>query len=824
MKKILISVLSFLLAAVAVLASPADPTPFKYTQPDGSVIVLQRHGDEHFHWTTDISGRVVVLGADGFYRPSGQSFSSMAAAAQKSRKNLHATWSSYDNPPATNFGDRKVLCILASFSDMNYSIENPKQHFQDMLNKEGYSENGAIGSVRDYYIDNSMNQYRPQFDVYGPVLLTNTSQYYDDKGPDVAILEAYELLKAQFDISDYDTDGDGAVDMVLFYYPGYNEAEGGPENTIWPHQSEGFFGMMGSKRFVRYFCTSELRGSSGTEPAAIGTTCHEFAHSLGLPDFYDTDYASSGGKNAFTTGDFDLMAAGNYNDAGRRPPYLNAVERNMLGWMDYPTGLTTSGNYSLQAVQNNEAYQFATSITGEYFVLESRNGNKWDSAIPSGLLLYHIDKSARIVGDGMTAGQLWDTNSINSYYGHPCFRILPTVEEPTYLNQYVFPGYSSVASFTPKAWDGNAAGVSFDNISHDGTKSSFTAVVSTHRTVFGRVTDTEGNPLQNVQVSLTPSTGAFTPAPSLLSGSVYCMTDADGNYSLELDDAATANQILRADKDGLVSSSFNLTISSLFTELDITLLHKGEGLPVGLSKYDSSLGMANWNFGVTQMAVGMHYSAEELAAENAVGALLKTVTIYSAATGSTEGESVYIVVDIDGETTLRREITGQYAQFSFITVDVSDAGIIIPSGKGINIGYGIDNIATGSYPFTSYGPSTVNNGGFYYCINFLSEHGWDSFNNGGNYYGAVVSAVLATTTDIEFSTLGVSYIKIEAGVPVVKVAAGKSLKSTTWYLDGAVEASPTATSALAAGTHTYMARLTYYDGTSERVYYEITVE
>ncbi|MBO4475277.1 MAG: hypothetical protein J5737_00945 [Bacteroidales bacterium] len=53
-------------------------------------------------------------------------------------------------------------------------------------------------------------------------------------------------------------------------------------------------------------------------------------------------------------------------------------------------------------------------------------------------------------------------------------------------------------------------------------------------------------------------------------------------------------------------------------------------------------------------------------------------------------------------------------------------------------------------------------------------------------------------------------------------AAGKTLRSTSWYLDGVpVEGSPAAVSSLSPGPHTYMARLQFYDGTSERVYYDV---
>ena len=124
--------------------------------PDGTVIVLQKHGDEYFHWTTDASGQVVEKNADGFYRPASMNFQTMAARAEELRAQ-NRVWSSYDNPPETNFGDRKVLCIIANFTDSTFVVDNPQQHFYNMLNQPGYSFNGATGSVRDYFVDNSGN-------------------------------------------------------------------------------------------------------------------------------------------------------------------------------------------------------------------------------------------------------------------------------------------------------------------------------------------------------------------------------------------------------------------------------------------------------------------------------------------------------------------------------------------------------------------------------------------------------------------------------------------------------------------------------------------
>ena len=836
MKKILISLAALFLVLPFAWAVPANPNPYKYTQPDGSVIILQNHGDEFFHWTTDAAGRIVERGADGFYRPSGltqQDLAARSALASENRRKSMVGWSSYEHPFPTNFGNRKVLCIIANFADSTFIVPDPNKHFSDMLNQEGYSFNGSIGSVRDYYIDNSRGQYIPQFDVYGPVTLSKPSAYYKQTSVANAILEACDSLGTQINYADYDTDNDGNLDMVLFYYPGHNEAEGGGPESIWPHQSTLYFGTRGGKRIVRYFCTSELRGPDGTEPASIGTTCHEFAHSLGLPDFYDTDYAAHG-YNLYTSGPYDLMTMGPYNDDGRRPPYMNAVERNMLGWMDYPEMIATPGEYALGGVQDNVAYQFETAVPGEYYILESRNGNKWDSAIPSGLLVYHIDKSDRIIGEGMTAELLWkSTNKINVYLddngGHPCFNLIPSVDVISSWSEFVFPGLQNVTSLVPVDWDDNPASISLSSIFHDGTKSHFTVTVTAPRTVTGTVTDTGGKPVSGVEIVLTPSVAPFDAAPSQLSTSLSCITDDHGTFTLTLGDGASLNQILTARKDGYISAYANLSISSRYTVRNIVLLQQGEDNPTGLYKYDPNLEyLYPMGPGISgNLGMGVLYSPEELATAGVAGGLLKTVTFMG---GAKSFEDAYLLICIQGEDMIRKKITSQYVPDKILTIDVSDENIVIPAGKSLILGYGFTGLADGENPFYSYFLTYVNRNAYMLCGDFLTSDDWVYFPfyplGDGNYGYAelLLSATVTFTQDMTFATLGVSYIRVDAGVPAVAVAAGKSLRKTTWYLDGTTVTTPPAITSLSAGSHSYMVRLEFYDGTTERVYFDVDVE
>ncbi len=106
-----------------------------------------------------------------------------------------------------------------------------------------------------------------------------------------AVREACGKIKDEIDFSLYDNDGDGAVDNVFLLTAGPGEQDSGDENDIWPQQGRlsangGTLTIKG--RRIDSFAVSPEGGKS--------LFCHEFGHVLGLPDFYDTDGAGSGGQ------------------------------------------------------------------------------------------------------------------------------------------------------------------------------------------------------------------------------------------------------------------------------------------------------------------------------------------------------------------------------------------------------------------------------------------------------------------------------------------------------------------------------------------------
>ena len=508
MKKRVILALVLLFAGLQIMnAIPASPGKFVYTQPDGKRIVLQRHGDEFGHWLTNASGKMVRLDADGFYREVSEE------TAATIRRNAAARHSAVNQARIAKTagavrGQRHFLVILVEFSDLPFTTcEDPHAAFSAQMNEKGYSKNGGTGSARDYFFENSNGLFEPIFDVFGPVTLPKEKSYYgantgisgNDAHPGQALIHGCELLDDEIDFSQYDSDGDGEVDMVLMYYAGYGEADSYDHNAIWPHEwalsGQGESLRLDGVKIDTYSCTNEKNGP-GTgnvdKMCGIGTACHEFGHALGLPDMYDTDGDSSSGE-AGGLYSYSVMCSGSYNNMGRTPPYYCFEERNFLGWMSDSDCLEfeKTGTYSIQPVNSQMIYRTYTDMDGEYFLYENRAKTGWDKYIPeAGLIVYHVDKSSRRVG-WSTAKGLWDnwetTNAINCNGKHPCYYIVPSNAQDNlnYSNDgfnvnsgVAFP-YRNINTYVPVSWNGVEGVVRFSDISYKNNTVTLRAYVPT---------------------------------------------------------------------------------------------------------------------------------------------------------------------------------------------------------------------------------------------------------------------------------------------------------------------------------------------------------
>lgn len=424
------------------LAAPAKRGQWRtITLEDGTSVRAELCGDEHVSFYQAADGRIFqpVYGQKYCRQVERAAIAEKAKASREAALAMHETATTQSRSGLKKIalggnhipyiGTKKCLCILVEFKDVPFtqSDEQTKVHFSNIVNKVGYKndELGYVGSVRDYFRSQSDGQFDIEFDVVGPFKLNYNQAYYGAHGMndenDVRagkmIQEAIAQADGYVNFADYDWDGDGNVEPIYVVYSGMGEADGGGENTIWPHKSsisrERHDGV-----YVRdYACGSELNGLGNL--SGVGTMCHEYSHCLGLPDMYDTAYSG-----IYGTSSWDLMNDGCYNGDGYIPAGYNAYERWYAGWIT-PEELTEDSEIidMKPLTRSGQSYIIRNdnrNYKDEYYLLENRAKEGWDSALPgAGLMVYHVNFNS-------TA---WAYNMVNTIYpgvtNEPRFQVVP---------------------------------------------------------------------------------------------------------------------------------------------------------------------------------------------------------------------------------------------------------------------------------------------------------------------------------------------------------------------------------------------------------------
>ena len=476
MKRVALSLLALLAFSLQLFAVKAYPYPVKLTQPDGSTLTVRIHGDENRSWKTTLDGRPVFQDSRGFWRVTDS-----LPAMPEIRKKLNPEGGTIAMFMATkaSFNIRTIV-IPVQFRDLKFTVPSPRAAIYNLFNQQYYTENGATGSVLDYFRDNLGNRCNLSFDVCDVVTLPNDMAWYGENKGGVTDKNLKQLVEhacraadaAGVDFSRYDFDRDGYVDNVFLIFAGHNESEGGDENTLWP-QSWNIADLnlsLDGTRISNFSLYSEYSGPSGYRFAGIGTICHEYCHFLGLQDLYDVNGETEGAGNGLF-GSLSVMDQGNYNNEGRTPPYLTIFEREIIGLAEMravrqPTELT------VEPVQESHvAHVLSTGVTNEDFWIEFRDGSKWDAAIGgTGLVIYHVDKSTNRAGS-MTARTRWATNSVNACASHPCVRFLASdgnggqgVEDAFYPGKRDIHTIHSAYNFPISGWNGQGVGYGLDDI------------------------------------------------------------------------------------------------------------------------------------------------------------------------------------------------------------------------------------------------------------------------------------------------------------------------------------------------------------------------
>ncbi|MDR2843628.1 MAG: M6 family metalloprotease domain-containing protein [Candidatus Symbiothrix sp.] len=569
------------LSVLNLFAVPANPNLITALQPDGSVISYFIKGDEYVHWMQSPDGYTLLRNeqqwvvyamkdADDHLSPSSFVYGdknalrsdaltrfleqtpqdlrySPAQVQNKTQKVQQASRMDLQKAPVT--GDKKELCILVSFSDTK--TRYPKSDIEKLLNQRGYSDYGGQGSVCDFYEENSYGALHLNFTVVGTYEMPySAAEYGNESTWSVFAKTALQYADDDVDFSEFATNG--VVDIVHILFAGYGDESVNNGKQIWSHQGSLASTLkLDGVNVRRYYCSPELRGASGTNLTSIGVICHELGHGLGAPDYYDTDYTSSGGDFP-GTGNWDLMANGSWNGNGTKrdgsqPAHINMFQKILYGWVT-PTELTDPKTITdvPNAAESPVAYSIKPGTNNEQYVLENRQKVGFDTSLPgNGLLIYHIHNSAATGNvDNTKHPQQAYVVSASSSYAIPSnagsYGTVNSVRTP-YPNATGKDAFSGVSFPRMFRWEGNTGVAVTDKPLTDISQSD--GLISFNFSCL---------PVQNLSaVSNDEIITLSWDAPANADGKDYRYTVYSGGTSVAEDIAVTSFDFLRAVTDSV---------------------------------------------------------------------------------------------------------------------------------------------------------------------------------------------------------------------------------------------------------------------------------
>lgn len=416
-------------------------------------------------------------------------------------------------PPS--IGENRPIVLMADFSDKVGA--KTEAEIDDMLFSVGTY---PTGSMRDYYLECSQGQLNVSGTVKGWYRAPQTLVYYADgqegmgtspQNSQGLIEDMIALADPDVDFSEHDVDGDGFVDGVVVVYAGSRY----DSDTIWPHAWSLFTPVLVDGVYVQDFNVQDEEGG-------IGVFCHEYGHTLGLPDLYDYDGSSD------PLGTWCIMDAAGYNGDEEVPGHFSAWCKVALGWIEpFDVAVNVSGYVIRPAEDNPDIVRVAASEAnpGEYFLVENRQQTGFDQYIvSSGVAIYHVDEQVLAIGYGVndTEWMPGDDESVHLGVAMEQADGLWELEQNLASNpEDLFGSGDSLTDSTTPNSRGYNESVAISSVTGIGSSgSNYTLSIDVGRSgetfsVSGDIT-TSGLPLPSVTVA---------------AGSATAITDADGHYA-----------------------------------------------------------------------------------------------------------------------------------------------------------------------------------------------------------------------------------------------------------------------------------------------------
>lgn len=480
-------------------ASPVRPFPFAVRQPDGKMLTLNPRGDEYMSYMLTSDGYAVARRGSGYYYVTSwgsdgavtgdvlahnvadrgadeklwlvshgiTSFSASRVYAKSRSRALSST----NAIGQSSSPQGKVIypVLLVEYKDVKFYFTNPEDTFSRYFNEEGYSYHGASGSVHDYFNDQSLGKYSPEYKIAGRVTLSRNRSYYGAPSGSQHDSHVYDMVKEAvdsarvhgIDFSAYEI-STGSVPMIGILFAGEGEQSCSEvTDAVWAAYYP-YTVSYGTGRINSFLVTNELthpyrKDSTGnyvidysvSELDGIGTFCHEFSHFLGLPDFYNVNNSNL----TFCMDYWSVMDYGQFANNGFSPVGYTAYEKNFMGWLDIPVLDTRKQIVRLNALGSGGENAFRinndSDKTGnEYYILENHQPSRWYPRVfGSGMLVLHVDYKRT----------LWDNNTVNTDPDHLRMTVIPAdhslvpIQDGPNSSDYkgdLFPGYGKVTSLS----------------------------------------------------------------------------------------------------------------------------------------------------------------------------------------------------------------------------------------------------------------------------------------------------------------------------------------------------------------------------------------
>lgn len=304
------------------------------------------------------------------------------------------------NSRTPTVGDVNVLMIRLGFAD--YPVDDEEDPADSEETLLSYFD-GSQSSINGFYETSSYGKLRLHCDT----VYTYNAQYdredysaaFSTYSVDDLMQEALTALDEAIDYRDFDSDGDGHLDVVCFDYAG---SMGNWGDTWWPHVAENGHAEVEGKTVSVY---SLLRGD-------LNTFIHEFGHIFGAADYYSY---ISGQANMIMTYDMMSTTVGDHN--GFTKWSYRWLEDEDIAFVDKATGDTVVSLAPIETPLGDgkkiavvaPSFSSDTRFLDDFFLVEYDAGEGNNQAVfedyefEPGFRIFHVNAEAEYMEELSTA-------------------------------------------------------------------------------------------------------------------------------------------------------------------------------------------------------------------------------------------------------------------------------------------------------------------------------------------------------------------------------------------------------------------------------------